>query len=331
MIFRKKLKLLINYLIFKKIFKINEIRIILPLILLIIFFGLLKPAFLSVKNLQSIVGAASFHGIIVLGMTYSFIVRRPDLSIGSTAGLSAIIAGISMAWFGLPIWLGITIALLVSMIIGLINGILTVKLQIPPIVATLGMLFILRGFAYVLCGGIIVYPLPDITIEFVKLKLLGFPISFIIFLILAIIFDFILRKTTFGRKVYATGADVRVARLMGINTNLIRIMMHIQLGIFSAIGGILYMFNMGNASPNIGVGWEFPVIVGVVIGGVSLLGGIGTVLGAFFGILIVQTLYNGLTIIGLKGIYENIAIGFVILIIVIIDAWKRTRMVKKKL
>ena len=313
-----------------RLFGINEIRVVIPLIVVIVIFGVWQPAFFSFINLRAIIRASSFHGIIILGMTYSFIVRQPDLSIGSIAGFAAIISSICIVWIGWPVWVGITLALIVAALIGLINGFLTVKLKIPPIVATLGMLFLLRGLTFVISKGLIVYPFPDYVYRFAKFRIIGLPISFVIFLILAILLDFVLRKTTFGRKVYATGANVRVAQLMGINTNFIKMITHVQLGVLCAIGGILYMFNMGNGTPSIGLNWEFPVIVGVIIGGVSILGGVGTVLSAFFGVLIIQVLYNGLTIVGIKGIYENIIIGVIMLVVAGLDTWRRTKIIKVK-
>jgi ribose transport system permease protein len=308
-----------------RLFRISEIGIIIPLVLVILLFYLLKPVFLSGVNIRTVLNAASFPGMIAIGMTFSLIVQQANLSVGAVAGLSALTCSVLIVRMGLPIWASIIIALLAAISVGIINGFFSVKLKIPPIIVTLAMMFAVRGISFMITKGYIVYPLPDSILRFGKANPLNSSWSFVIFIILVIIFDFILRRTIIGRKIYATGADERVAIINGIDADMTKYLIHIVTTFLAGISGILFMMNSGVGSPNTGLGWEFPVIAGTIIGGVSLLGGAGTIVGAFFGILLMQSIYNGMVMVGLKAEWQNIAIGAIMIVTAGFDIYRRTR------
>ena len=308
-----------------RIFRIPEIGVLIPLIVITLIFGSIKPVFLSTINILTIVRAIPFYGIVAIGMAYALIAGQIDISVGSVAGLSAIMAGIFIVKVGMPIGLGMILALLIAAFIGLINGILSVKLKIPAIIVTLGMLYAARGAIVVLTEGRIIYPLTESLNNFGKATPLGTSWSFIIYVVLIILCDFVLRKTILGRKIYATGANVLVARLNGINTDLVRISTHVFVSFLAGLAGILFMFSMKRGSPNIGVGWEFLIIAGTIIGGVSLLGGFGTVWGAFLGIIIMQVIFNGLVLVGVKPAWQTIVLGAMMVSAAGFDTWRRTR------
>ncbi|MCL5071103.1 MAG: ABC transporter permease, partial [Actinobacteria bacterium] len=202
---------------------------------------------------------------------------------------------------------------------------LNIKSEIPAIIVTLGMLFAISGVTYLITMGSAIYPLPEKLVQFGNAKPLMTSWSFIVYIIIAIISDFILRKTIFGRKIYATGANIIVARINGINTDLVRISTHVFVSFLAGLAGIMFMLRIGKGTPNIGSGWEFPVIAGAIIGGVSLLGGYGTIAGAFLGVLIMQIIYNGLVIVGAKAELQNIVIGIIMIAAAGFDIWRRTK------
>jgi ribose transport system permease protein len=308
-----------------RLYRLSEIGIIIPLIFIILLFYFLKPVFLSGINIRTILNAACFPGMIAIGMTLSLIVKQANLSVGAVAGLSALICSVLVVRMGFSIWVSIIFAIIAAITIGIINGFFAVKLKIPPIIVTLGTMFAVRGISFIISKGYIVYPLPDSLLRFGKAKPLSISWSFVFFIILVIFFDFILRSTIIGRKIYATGADERVASINGINTDITKYSIHVITTFLAGISGILFMINSGVGSPNTGLGWEFPVIAGTIIGGVSLLGGAGTIIGAFFGILLMQSIYNGMVMVGLKAEWQNIAIGSIMILTSGFDIYRRTK------
>ncbi|MCL5072958.1 MAG: ABC transporter permease [Actinobacteria bacterium] len=184
--------------------RIQEIGILIPLIIVIIIFWLINHTFLSPVNFASIAKSMSYYGIIAIGMAYCLITGQIDLSVGSVAGLTAVISGIFIVKMGIPIWLSLILGLLTAAFIGLFNGFVAVKLKIPAMIVTLGMLFTLQGVIFLITSGYSIYPLPESLVKFGGAQPLGISWSFIIFIILVIIFDFFLRKTIFGRKIYST-------------------------------------------------------------------------------------------------------------------------------
>ncbi|MCL5072959.1 MAG: ABC transporter permease [Actinobacteria bacterium] len=308
-----------------KALRIPEIGILIPLIIVIIIFSLIKPAFFSLLSFMSIARSMSYYGIIAIGMAYCLITGQIDLSVGSVAGLTAIISGIFIVRIGLPIWLSLILGLLIAAFIGLVNGYISVKLRIPSIIVTLGMLFAISGIAFRISRGHSIYPLPESLVKFGAAQPLGISWSFIIFIILVIIFDFFLRKTIFGRKIYSTGANDVVAKINGINTDIVKISTHILVSFLAGLSGVLFMFRILAADIKIGSGWEFVVIAGVIIGGVSILGGSGTIWGVFMGVMFMGIVKNGLVFMGIKSQWQDIAVGLIMIITSGFDIWRRTR------
>ena len=308
-----------------RIIRIPEIGILIPLIIVILIFYLINNSFFNPINIMAILKSASFTGLVTIGMAFALIAGQIDLSIGAVAGFGAIVSGVFITRIGFPIWLGLTVTIIMCAFIGLINGLLSVKLKIPAIIVTLGMLFSISGVTYLITMGSTIYPLPKVLVNFGNAKPLNTSWSFIIYIIVVIISDFILRKTIFGRKIYTTGANIFVARINGINTDMVRISTHVFISFLASLSGIMFMLRIGKGTPNIGVGWEFPIIAGAILGGVSLLGGYGTIIGAFLGVLIMQIIYNGLVIVGVKAEWQNLVIGIIMIVAAGFDIWRRTR------
>ncbi|MBZ9738213.1 MULTISPECIES: ABC transporter permease [unclassified Mesorhizobium] len=303
---------------------VGEVGVLAAMALLVAFFWLLEPAFLSERNIRAILNVVSFVGIIAIGQTILLVAGEFDLSVGSVAGLSAVVAAKLMTAAALPVGVGILGGIGVGGLIGLLNGLIVVRLGIPAFIQTLGMLFIGQGLIQVVTGGYPVYPLPEAinTIGGIDLAF-GLGWSFAFFIIAAVVADFVLRRTVLGRNMYATGGNKEVAHLVGINTSAYKIGAFITVGALSAIAGMFVMADLGSGGTSIGSGWELTVIAGVVVGGVSLFGGAGTVAGGVVGILMLKVVQSGLVVIGVNSNWQQIAVGVIMVMAVGLDIVRR--------
>lgn len=302
----------------------GEVGVIAALVLLTAFFYALEPAFMSPRNLRAILNVVSFVGIIAIGQTVLLVAGEFDLSVGSVAGLSAVVAAKLMTALALPVPIALLGGLGVGMALGLVNGLIVVRLGIPAFIQTLGVLFVGQGLIQVVTNGYPVYPLPE-SITAIGRANLGFGLgwSFAFFIIAVIIADFILRKTVVGRNMYATGGNKEVARLVGINTARYKIAAFVTVGGLAAVAGMFVMADMSTATTTIGSGWELVVIAGVVVGGVSLFGGAGSVIGGVIGILLLKVVQSGLVIIGISSNWQQIAVGVIMVLAVGLDILRR--------
>jgi len=303
---------------------IGEVGVIAALLLLVAFFYFVQPAFLSERNLRAILNVVSFVGIIAIGQTILLVAGEFDLSVGSVAGLSAVVAAKLMTALALPVPLAILGGIGVGALIGLVNGFVVVKLRIPAFIQTLGMLFIGQGLIQLVTDGYPVYPLPK-EVSDIGLTSIAFGLgwSFAFFIVAAIVADFVLRRTVLGRNMYATGGNPEVARLVGINTTHYKIGAFITVGALAAIAGMFVMADLQSGTTSIGSGWELTVIAGVVVGGVSLFGGAGTIAGGVVGILMLKVVQSGLVVIGVNSNWQQIAVGVIMVLAVGLDILRR--------
>ncbi|MDO8209954.1 ABC transporter permease [Conexibacter sp. CPCC 206217] len=303
---------------------VSEAGVIAALAGLVLVFWLLEPAFLSGTNVRSMLTAVSFVGIIAIGQTLLLVAGEFDLSVGSVAGLSAIVSAWLMTKGNLPVPLGILGGLATGALVGFVNGILVVGVGIPAFIATLGMLYAARGFIYVITNGYPIYPLPRAIGEIGSADVLfGLGWSFVLLVVLAVIADVVLRRTTTGRNLYATGGNAEVARLVGISTGRVKIACFMVVGALSAVAGMLVLADGASGTPAIGTGWELTVIAGVVIGGVSLFGGVGTVAAGIVGMLLLQVVQSGLVVVGVNPNWQTVAVGLIMVLAVGVDIARR--------
>ena len=302
---------------------IPEVGILLPLIGFTLLFYVLRPALLSPAHVGAMLRGMSFVGLVAIGMTLLLIAGEIDLSVGSVAGLCAIISAWLMKNGGCPVLIAVLGGMLAGALVGLVNGVLTVRFGLPAFIATLGMMYVARGLNYLICSGYPIYPLPESLRRFGAADTLGTSWSFMIFILLVLIFDFAMRRTVYGRMIYATGGNQEVARLAGINTNLVKIGCFVLTGMFAALGGILLMSRINVGQPEIGLGWELEVIAAVVISGVSLFGGVGTVLGTLLGLAIMQVIRSGLVLSGVNTHWQTVAVGVIMMLAVAVDLLRR--------
>jgi len=308
---------------FRRLFTIPELGVLIPLLLFIAFFYVLNPVFLTPKSMATMLRALSFVGIIALGQTFLMISGEFDLSVGSTAGLCAIVCSHLMANLGWGIAPAILAGLATGAVVGLVNSFVVLKMGVPAFIATLGMLYMARGVNYLISKGYSIYPLPEPVNDFGVSQPGGISWSFFIFIILALIFDQVLRRTVHGRKLYAVGGNKEVANLAGISPNLIKASGFVLVGVMAGLAGILLMSRIVTGQPTIGLGWELNVIAAVVIGGVSLWGGVGTIAGAVIGLLIMQVVSTGLIIINVDPYWQTVAVGAIMILAVFLDLLRR--------
>ncbi len=307
-----------------RLFAVGEVGVIGALVVVVLFFYALEPAFLSERNIRAILTVVSFVGIIAIGQTILLVNGEFDLSVGSVAGLCAVSSAKLMTVFALPVPLAVLGGVLIGAGIGLMNGLVVVRLKIPAFIQTLGMLFIGQGLIQVVTNGYPVYPLPPSVsaVGFAR-PVFGLGWSFVFFIVAAIAADLMLRRTVLGRNMYATGGNPEVAKLVGIDTDRYKIGAFMLIGALAATAGIFVMADLSSGTTSIGSGWELAVIAGVVVGGVSLFGGAGTMAGGLVGILLLQVVQSGLVVIGVNANWQQIAVGIIMVLAVGLDILRR--------
>lgn len=307
-----------------RLLAVPELGVICALVLVAALFYSLEPAFMSARNVRAMLNVVSFIGIIAVGQTILLISGEFDLSVGSVAGLGAVVSAKLMTAAALSVPLAILGGIAVGGLIGLLNGLVVVRFRIPAFIQTLGMLFIGQGLIQIVTDGYPVYPLPrGVGLIGSATLVAGLTWSFFFFIATAVVGDFVLRRTVIGRNMYATGGNILVAKLVGINTTLYRICAFILVGVLSAIAGVFVMADLSSGSTGIGTGWELSVIAGVVVGGVSLFGGVGTIVGGLIGVLLLQVVQSGLVIIGVSANWQQIAVGIIMILAVGLDTLRR--------
>jgi ribose transport system permease protein len=301
----------------------REISIFLVVLFGAILLSLLSKNFLNPANLRTLVLGLSFDAIVAVGMTVLMVSGGFDLSVGSVLALAGAVAGYGIVLLKLPVPVGIAAGLLTGVLVGLINGLLVSKVRVNPLIATLGMMQIARGAVFLLTSGLGIPNLPDSFNQMAQGKALGFQYPVYFMLVIVIVGDLLLRRSRFFRQSYFVGGNERSARLSGIRVGQVQISNYIITGLMAAVAGLLLTARMGTASVSAGLGVELRVVSAVVIGGASLAGGEGTVLGSIFGVALMALINNGLNLLGVNPYWQNIVIGAVLVIAVAADALSR--------
>jgi ribose transport system permease protein len=306
---------------------INKLAPFFAVIVLYIVFSLTARNFFSIRTALTLSLQTSTITFMAIGVTFAIITGGIDLSIGSVIALAGTIA-VLVAIEGVPIWLSMIIGLLVGALCGLINGLMITKLKLPPFIATLGMMMVARGVALTITNAN-AWPAPEGFGELGNGTILGtgqqfpgIPYPVILMIIVAIIFNFILRRTKIGRYTYAVGSNEEAARLSGIKVSQVKHIAYIFSGVLSGLAGIILASRMVTSQPNSAVGYELNAIAASVIGGTSLMGGVGTIGGAVIGSFIIGILTVGLTMAGANYFLQQIVIGLVVIGAVTFDQLK---------
>ncbi|MBU2702226.1 ribose/xylose/arabinose/galactoside ABC-type transport system permease subunit [Sporomusaceae bacterium BoRhaA] len=297
---------------------IRKMGPLLGLLLLGIILTLLSDRFLSVNNLLNVARQVSINAIISVGMTLVILTGGIDLSVGSILALSGSITAGLMAG-GTTLVVALIAGIAIGSLLGIVNGLLVTKGKIQPFIATMGMMTIARGVTLVYTEG---RPVTGMEGAFRFLGggyVVGIPFPVILMAIIFAVAYFVLKKTCFGRYIYAIGGNEEAARLSGIRTDRVIVAVYTLAGFFAGLGGIIMASRLNSAQPTAGMGFELDAIAAVVLGGTSLSGGIGTIGGTLIGALIIGVLDNGLNLLNVSSFYQQVAKGLVILIAVLLD------------
>ncbi len=306
----------------------QEFGIFLVLVIMGLFLTLQTDNFLTSRNLFNVMRAFSWIAISAFGEILVIITAGIDLSVGAVMALAGLTAALALT-AGWPVPVAIAIGLLTGVVIGLINGALISKANLPPFIATLGMMSIARGLCYGLTNGQPVRGFPSGFNFFGQYDLpVGaflVPLPVIFMVIIAIIMSIFLGRTVWGYRIYAVGGNEQATALSGINTGRVKLLVYTLCGFLTAIGGLLMTARLGVAAPTAALGYELDIIAAVVIGGTSLMGGEGTILGVLIGAAIMQVLRNGLVLLGFPAYWQPAAIGLVIIIAIVLDQLRKRR------
>lgn len=296
----------------KKIIGGDKLVLMGAIVAVFILFGSLNSNFLSMTNIVNLLVAASLVGLVAIGHTYLIIAGQNDLSPGSLAALSGVIAAILVSW-GVPFFAAVLVTLAVAAVVGVFNAWMVNKIKLEAFIATLVTQSIIRGFAYILCNGKPVAVSDKTFITLGKARVIGIPVSVWIMMIAIVIFGFILAKTKFGRSIYAIGGNKDAARLAGLNPERIVTISYIMMGVLCGIGGVVFAARMNSGQPSACVNLEFDAITAVILGGVSFAGGVGTMGGTVLGIILIQAFNMGLTMVNVPSFWQYVARGGLLL------------------
>lgn len=304
---------------------LQKIAPFIGLFLIMTIITILNPDFLSVSNLMNVLRQVSINALIAFGMTFVILTGGIDLSVGSTLALTGAVTAGLMASGVDPIF-AMLLGLLLGVVLGAINGIIIAKGKVAPFIATLATMTIYRGLTLVYTDGRPISGLGDsLTFQMLgKGYFLGVPIPVVTMIISFAILYFILKKTTFGRRVYAVGGNEEASILSGINADRIKIYVYSLLGLLAAVASLILTSRLNSAQPTAGEMFELDAIAAVVLGGTSLTGGRGWIVGTLIGALIIGVLNNGLNLIGVTSFFQQVVKGAVILLAVLLDRKKTT-------
>ena len=328
-------------------------RTFIVLVLLVIFFTIVKgTTFLSASTLTMVAKHVALYGILALGMTFVIITGGIDLSVGSVVGLVGMLAGgmiqegITLKFAGVTLYFSVPVIiitmLVVGCIIGAVNGLIVTKLGVAPFIATLGTMYICRGFANLRSNGATFSDikgydgLGNTGFKILGSNIAGIPTGVYIFAVLAIISVIILKKLPFGWYVLAVGGNEKSARLSGINTKKVFFWVYTNMGVLAAVAGIVLSARNASATPNAahpasGDGWEMNAIAATVLGGTSMSGGSGTIIGTVVGAFVIGVINDGMTMCGVSEFWQKVIKGLVIILAVLIDQFQRNLQAKMAL
>jgi ribose transport system permease protein len=303
------------------------------LLALMAFFSVASPNFLQADNMVSILQSTAVNGVLAIACTFVIITGGIDLSVGTLMTFCAVMAGVFLTYWGMPIYVGIFAAVLFGALCGFTSGMLVAKLKIPPFIATLGMMMLLKGLSLVISGTKPIYF--NDTPEFSTISqdsLIGYfipsvpiPNAVLILFLVAIAASIVLNKTLLGRYTFALGSNEEAVRLSGVNVAFWKIVVYSLSGAICGIAGLLIASRLNSAQPALGQGYELDAIAAVVIGGTSLSGGTGTIMGTIIGAFIMSVLINGLRIMSVAQEWQTVVTGVIIILAVYTDILRRGR------
>ena len=313
-----------------------EGRAFFALIVIIVVFSLLSPYYFSVGNFLTMASHVAIFGILAIGMLLVILNGGIDLSVGSTLGLSGVVAGFLMQGVTLnalgvvlfpPVWVVVILTCLLGGVVGLVNGVLVARFKVPAFVATLGVMYVARGAALLITNGLTYNnlggraDLGNTGFNWLGFNhLFGIPIGVVVLVVVALLASTVLSRTAFGRWLYASGGNERAAELSGVPVKTVQVSVYVLSGVCAAAAGLILSSQLTSAGPTAGLSYELTAIAAVVIGGAALTGGRGNVRGTLLGAFVIGFLSDGLVIIGISSYWQTVFTGAVIVLAVLLNA-----------
>jgi ribose transport system permease protein len=295
-------------------------------ILIFVFLSIASPSFLTVQNLIGLLRQVALLCMAAVGMTFLIIAGGIDLSVGSANAVTGVLCALAVTKMGLPTPVGVLIGVLCGALIGLANGLLVTRINLPPLLATLGMMVALRGGAFLITSGHTIYGVPNDYLWLGRGYVAGIlPIDVIIMVVIFLGYYFVQRKTKVGLYMYAIGGDRIASRRAGINDRLYMVLAFVNMGLLAGVSGVIASSRFGAALPNQGLNFEMDVITAVVIGGTSIFGGAGSLAGSLLGVLIIGMITNGMLLLEVHSYWQQVAKGLILIIAVGAETLKQIR------
>lgn len=299
-------------------FNLRDAGTLIGLLIIIIKFSFLSPVFFTIPNLLNILQQSSINALIALGMTLVIISGGIDLSVGPAAALSAVL-GATMMVAGVPVPLAILATLGIGAICGVFSGSLVAYAGLQPFIVTLGGLSLFRAIALIYTGGNPVFGIPTEFRSLINSEIFGIPTPIVIVAVIALVLWTVMNKTPLGEYILAVGGNEEAARVAGVPVKRTKVTVFVISGTLASLASLILIGRLGAAEPTIGNLWELDAIAAAAIGGASLMGGKGSVVGTIIGAIILGALRNGLTLLNIQAFYQLLATGLIIIIAMLID------------
>jgi len=310
--------------VFYRLMKTKESNIFLGLFGLCLILGIFTDTFLSSYNIGVVIRQVSFIALVALGQTLVLLTAGIDLSVGSIAGLSGILVSLFMSsdFFGMAAIIAVPLAMVCGLLMGLVNGLLIGKLRLNAFIVTLAFGEVWGGMILVITKGYPILKLPE-GFTYLGQGMIGkIPMPVIIMLIIFAFMHYVLTKTPFGRNIYATGGNLTASTLAGIKVDKEICSVYMLSGLFSSIAGILMTSRMGAGQPTIGSSWVMPSVTAAIIGGTSMAGGEGTLIGTLIGAVFMGIISNGIVLLGISSYWERVITGLVVILAILLDFFR---------
>lgn len=298
---------------------------VIVLLLVMAYFSYRSARFATPDNFVSIAVAAAPFALIALGQTLVILTGGIDLSVGSVIALSAMTAASMVKDHPERVWLCVVVAAVVGLITGGVNGLLVSRVNVPPFIATLGMLTLASGLAYVIGGGAPINGLPPEFGAIANSSVFGLTVPVIVMIVGILVLALVMTRTAYGMRVYAVGGNRVAAEIAGVAVPRIQLSVYALSGMLAGLSGVMLASRVISGPPNLGSGYELDAIAAVVIGGASLMGGRGTIWGTVLGLLLIQTLNNGLDLLIVPAYWQDVIKGVLIVTAVAVDVWSAKR------
>ena len=308
----------------------RELPVAVLVVVLCIVISALSPSFLTATNIQNILVTNSVLGMMAIGMMIIILTGGIDISVAAMLAFSSVVVGNYLLMPGADPFTVFLVGAGVGTLLGLINALLIVYGKIPPIIATLGTLSVFRGTILHYTNGEWVVGFPEWYGNLATAKILGIPLPFAVFLLIAACCSLLLNFTKLGRQIYAFGGNPDTAERIGINTKRLQLAVYVLMGFITGIAAVFYGSIQGSVQPNAAIGFELSIIAAVVIGGTNVMGGSGTVIGTVFGVLLYAVIHNGLVLARVEAYWQNVVVGVIILTVITVDAVNARRKRQRK-